>query len=77
MFHYSNAAIKPPIVLTETKYTGQNTYNVSMKTEGNDIVYTYSVHTGAEFGVECSSITTTEDQLAGEITWYKKMTVLG
>lgn len=76
ILHYSNAAIKPPIALSETKYTRKNTY-VSTITEGSDIVYNYSVHTGAEFGVECSSITTTEDQLAGVITWYKKTTVSG
>ena len=77
MLHYSNPVIKPPISLSETKYTRQTTYDVSMETEENDRVYTYSVHIGAEFGVECSSITTTEDQLAGAITWYKKITVSG
>ena len=55
----------------------ENTYNVSMKSERSGIFYTYTVHIGAEFGIECSSLTTTEDQLAGEITWYKKTTVSG
>ena len=70
-------AIKPPISLNETEYTRDSTYSVSVTSEGTDTVYTYSVHTGAQFGVECSSIATIEKPFAGEVTWYKKMTVSG
>lgn len=72
----SYTAIEPPITLYETDYTKENTYNKSMRSEGTDTVYTYFVHSGAEFGVECSSIATPENEFAGEITWYKKTTGL-
>ena len=50
---------------------------MSVTSEGTNTVYTYSVHTGAQFGVECSSIATIEKPFAGEVTWYKRTTVLG
>ena len=52
-------------------------YSLSVTSEGTDPVYTYSVHTGAQFGVECSSIATIKKPFSGEVTWYKKMTVSG
>ena len=50
---------------------------MSVTSEGTDPVYTYSVHTGAQFGVECSSVATIEEPFAGELTWYKKVTLSG
>ena len=48
-----------------------------LPSEDTDAVYTYSVHTGAQFGVECSSIATVKEPFAGELTWYKRTTVSG
>ena len=50
---------------------------MSVTSEGTDTVYNYSVHTGVQFGVECNSIATLEEPFAGELTWYKKMTLSG
>ena len=68
-------AIEPPISLKETKYTKENTYTVSSSSDsdGNELTYTYIVHDGAQFGVECSSVATPEEEFVGEVTWYKKM----
>ena len=77
IIHTISTAIKPPISLNETEYTRESTYNLSMTCEGTDTVYTYSVHTGAQFGVECSSIATIQKPFSGEVTWYKKVTVSG
>ena len=34
----------------------------------------YSVHSGAQFGLECSSIATESEEFPGIVTWYRKTT---
>ena len=63
-------AIEPPIALNIDSNAKPNTFNESHVVDKN--MYMYSVHKGAEFGVECSSVATEGNEFIGEVTWYKE-----
>ena len=67
----SFAAIPPPISLGETNYSQPATYTSA---DEGDRVVEYSVHSGAQFGLECSSIATESEEFPGIVTWYRKTT---
>ena len=67
----SFTAIPPPISLGETNYSQPATYTSA---DGGDRVVEYSVHSGAQFGLECSSIATESEEFPGIVTWYRKNT---
>ena len=67
----SFAAIPPPISLGETNYSQPATYTSA---DEGDRVVEYSVHSGAQFGLECSSIATEDEEFPGIVTWYRKTT---
>ena len=63
--------ILPPIDLAETEYTEKTTYSHTIGEDEKERVYT--VHAGAQFGVECSSVETPNNKFFGRITWYKRV----
>ena len=62
--------IHPPIGLAETLYTNQTTYNKTVR-ESQESAYV--IHAGAQFGVECSSVATPDNEFVGRVTWYRKV----
>ena len=32
----------------------------------------YEIHAGAQFGVECSSVATPDNEFVGRVTWYRR-----
>ena len=69
--HAPYTEILPPISLSETEYSQNNTYTKTMTSQGS---YNYTVHSGAQFGIECSSIATPDNEFVGTVTWYKRTT---
>ena len=63
--------IHPPIDLAKTKYTEKTTYSQAISTDQKE--RTYTVHAGAQFGVECNSVETPNNEFIGRITWYKRV----
>ena len=62
-------AIEPPIALNTDSNAKPNTFSMTVVDED---MYVYSVHKGAEFGVECSSVAIEGYEFIGEVTWYKE-----
>ena len=70
----SYTEILPPISLAETEYTQNNTYTKTDTFDVSRVSYKYTVHDGAQFGIECSSVATPSNEFVGEVTWYKRTT---
>ena len=67
----SPTAIKPPVALAETGYSQPSTYTIDG--DGNNREKRkYTVHEGAQFGVECSSVASETEEFPGIVTWYRK-----
>ena len=58
--------IHPPIGLAKTLYTSHK------KTSGSQ-ESVYEIHAGAQFGVECSSVATPDNEFVGRVTWYRRV----
>ena len=64
--HLLSTAIEPPIALSLTDMGKPNSFILSDET-------TYSINTGAEFGIRCSSeVIHADDEIGGKVTWYKE-----
>ena len=70
LFIHLSTAIPPPIDIIETDYTTMYDKNETQTAEG--LIYSYTVHAEAQFGIECNSIGSVGDEFVGDITWYKK-----